>query len=322
MIQFINDINKSLVDDYKIEETLSTIEFKHEEDAYIYLYHKDEVISKIDILITLHYDKIFCEIDSKTNPKYRKKGYNTILRIFIILISKIIGIDYIISLAVSPMSKYILKNLHFMYDIDESIIYPNFIPYINTGDDLTKIDKCLFDKIIQDRYHMIPDEDKTEIDQFLDDKIKDEEVPLIAIRRKFSKILTKNKDILLEFNTPYLFDYKHINYNPFDVIDNKSKYSENESEVTSFNHYINVKKYSKFDNLKKILLIYLEKNIDIISDFEQIIEIIHSLFSMFAGYSKKKQKYKSKKKKNLFNNKKSKKIKKKSLFKRKIILQK
>ena len=300
MILFIDEINKSLSEDYRIEETLSVIEFKDNEEAYVNLYHKGKIISKIDIFITIHYGKLFCEMDSNTESEYRGKGYNTILRIIIILISKIIGINFIISVAASPMSKYILNKLNFISDVDESILYPNFVPYINLGNNNKIRNKNLYYKIIQEKYHMIEENDKKELLEFINNKSKNGYYPKLAIKKKFIEILTKNKQILLEYKTqynlPYLFDYKYNEFTPYQVIDNQSNHNENITVKNKFTHYINLEKYNEIDNLKILLLTYLENSIDIIDDIDSIQDTINNIFLMFGGNSKKKKKYKSKNK--------------------------
>jgi len=293
MILFIDEINKSLSEDYRIEETLSVIEFKHNEEAYVNLYHKGKIISKIDILITKHYGKLFCEMDSDTKSEYRGKGYNTILRIIIILISKIIGINFIISLAISPMSKYILNKLNFISEVDETILEPNFIPYIHVRNTIKN--KDIYKQIIEEKYHMLPDIDKTELLEFIDDQTKNQKMPKIAIKNKFIEILSRNKQILLDNYTANLFDYKHRTYKPNDVIDNPLNDNETNGIHPDFTHYINLEKYNEIDNLKIELLSRFEKNIDIIKDFNGIEKTIDDLFLIIGGY-KKKKKYKSKNK--------------------------
>ena len=231
-------------------------------------------------------------MDSNTESEYRGKGYNTILRIIIILISKIIGINFIISLPISPMSKYILNKLNFISEVDETILHPNFIPYIHARN--TVKNKDIYKQIIDEKYHMLPDIDKTELLEFIDNQTKNQKIPKIAIKKKFIEILSRNKQILLDNYKTNLFDYEHRTYKPKDVIEFKD--NETNEIHTGFTHYINLEKYNEIDNLKIELLSKFEKNIDIIKDINGIEKTIDDLFLIIGGY-KKKKKYKSKKKK-------------------------
>lgn len=204
-------------------------------------------------------NKSFYEMTSKTLSTRTDSGYNLILRIVCILVAKLLKLDYLFSLAISPVTEHNLIKLDFEHIVNKSVLYPNYYPIIRPWDGSDrKKDKYL--EVLNTKYSFLDEKDKNDLTDFIINISADDFIKILEaakIKNKFSEILTNNKELVTKQTEPFLYTYLYEKISALDVV---GETVDRECEYNTFNFYIDVEGYNKFNLLIDLLSTKISKS--------------------------------------------------------------
>jgi hypothetical protein len=181
----INEIiKKCRTDDFSMHFDLflnavkkfNELELYEDENPDYVLYVLDHEYDMVSYIVFSDYDDALYINVSITDDGYSGKQYNRLLRIIMIIFALNTNMKYIISLAVSPTSAYIMKSMGFKYKIDEDgyvgnpyetfdVVY-DFIGYLDDPNLIKRVNGS-FKNIFSGRNNSLCEEGFTEISNIL-----------------------------------------------------------------------------------------------------------------------------------------------------------